>query len=289
MEHIPFQFFAWGASITFAIESLLLKYLSKHKVNNPWLLNITCLFFTILLNSSVSLYMGAGWPSAWGNILLAALFFALGMTLFNLVAYQLDVSVFIPLENFKTIFSVILGAMFLGEVLTGNQMYLIGAMVVAGIFVTFDENFSIKSFFSKGVILALVEMLAISLMALFLNKAAVDNNFWTLNLWYNVIAAGIMLFTWPLFSKDIKTLDKSHIGIIFLFALAGATANLLSAKAFTLNIGISQAIIAIPLSVIIAMASSLFFPKLFEHHTWKVYILRIASAATLIFAGIKLS
>jgi len=48
-------------------------------------------------------------------------------------------------------------------------------------------------------------------------------------------------------------------------------------------------IISIPLSVIAVMLIAPFYPKLLEHHTKKVYIIRIAAAAVLVYAGIRLS
>jgi len=38
-NHLPFQIFAWAASVLFAIEALQVKIISNHQVKNPWLLN----------------------------------------------------------------------------------------------------------------------------------------------------------------------------------------------------------------------------------------------------------
>ena len=286
--NFSFQIFAWVACCLLALESLAAKIISKHKINNPWLFNIVWVFFVVVLNSAICLWGGIGLPKIWNNIIWAGLFFALSSGLFTLVVYKFDVSVFVPLENLRTVFAVLLGMLFLGEVLTKTQLWLICVMVFAGIFVTADEKFSFRSFFNKKTFLILAEMASLAFMAMFLKKAAAENNFWTLNFWYNLIGMLFLLFTWPLFSKDIKKIDKTHIGGIFVLALFGAVGTLAATRAYASNIGISGAIISIPLSVIVVMLIAPFYPKLLEHHTVKVYIIRIAAAIILVYAGIKL-
>jgi drug/metabolite transporter (DMT)-like permease len=234
------------------------------------------------------LWAGATIPHVWGNIILVGLFFALGTSLFTLANYKLDVSVLTPLSSFHTVCVVILGVLFLNENLSSMQLWLIITMIVAAMLVTFDENFSIKSFFSKGVAISLVSMLSFALMAMFLKKASAEVPFWTLNLWYFFIGAILMMFTLPLFKNDIKSLNKNQLGNVLFLALAGTVATLLANKAYTTNISISGAIIYIPLSVIVVMLLSPFFPKFLEHHTWKVYLVRIIATAVLVYAGIML-
>jgi drug/metabolite transporter (DMT)-like permease len=287
--NFSFQIYAWVASILFAIEALQVKIISNHQVKNPWLLNGFWTFCVFIINTAVCLWAGAGVPSAWGNIFLAGLFFAIATSLFIFANYRLDVSTLSPLYNFRTIFVVILGALFLGEILTVTQLVLIGIMVLGGILVSFDERFSLKSFFSRGVLFALADMVALALMALFLKKAFVESGFWTVNLWYYFIATALLCLTLPFFYKDVKTLNKTQMGSMLLAAVAGAAGNFAANKAYVTNIGISGAILSIPLSAIAVMLIAPFYPKLLEHHTAKVYIIRIAAAAVLVYAGIRLS
>ena len=60
-------------------------------------------------------------------------------------------------------------------------------------------------------------------------------------------------------------------------------------RAFAVNVGISSAIMTVPLSMIFAVLFSVFAPKLLEKHTMKVYALRFAAAAIMIFAALRLS
>jgi len=66
-------------------------------------------------------------------------------TLFILALSQLDVSVLTPLFSFRTVFAVILGALFLNEVLTTHQYLLVAIIFVFGLFVSVDEKFSLRS------------------------------------------------------------------------------------------------------------------------------------------------
>jgi drug/metabolite transporter (DMT)-like permease len=288
MSHLPFQFFAWAASIAYMVETIQAKFISKHKIENPWLFNFVWLVFLLIMNTVVCLWAGATVPHVWGNVILVGIFFALGMSLFTLANYKLDVSVLTPLSNFHTIFVVILGVLFLNENLSSLQLSLIVIMFIAAMLVTYDENFSLKSFFNKGVFISLASMLCYALMAMFLKKASAEVPFWTLNLWYFFIGAVLMMFTLPLFKNDIKSLNKNQLWNVLFLSLAGTVATLLANKAYTSNISISGAIIYIPLSVIVVMLLSSFFPKFLEHHTWKVYLVRIISTAVLVYAGIML-
>ena len=285
---MSFQFFAWVASILFAVESIQTKFVSKHKIQNPWLFNFVWLLFLLFFNTIVCLSSGAGIPDAWGNIILVGLFFAIGLNLFTLANYRMDVSILTPLSNSQTIFAIILGMLFLNEHLSAWQSGLIGIMIVAGIIVTIDEKFSIKSFFNKGVTMCLASMLSFALMAMFFKKASTEVPFWTLNLWYFFSATVFTTLTIPFFKKDIKTLDKNQLSNVSLLALVGVLANLAANKAYTANISISTAITSIPLSMAIVILIAPFFPKLSEHHTWKVYLVRIIAAVVLVYAGLKL-
>ncbi len=49
-----------------------------------------------------------------------------------------------------------LASLILGEVLTGNQFLLITIIVIAGIFVTYDEHLKVRAFFRPIILLAVV-------------------------------------------------------------------------------------------------------------------------------------
>src|SRR5579864_1439344 len=123
-DHLPFQIFAWIASLLFAVEAVVIKAMSNHQVKNPWLLNAIWTFCVFVLNTIICLWAGAGLPHEWVNIILAGLFFAIATSFFIFANYKLDISTFSPLFNFRALFVVILGGLFLGEALTLQQLLL---------------------------------------------------------------------------------------------------------------------------------------------------------------------
>ena len=288
LNNLPFQAFAWIASVLFTGEALLAKYISKHNIKNPWLFNLLWVFFVFVLNTAVCLWEGITVPDKWVDIILAGVFFALAMGLFMFANNYLDISVLTPLFNFRTVFVVLLGTLFLGEVITISQYWLIGLMVVSGIIISLDEKFAKTSFLSKGFGFAMAEMITLALMALFLNRALARTDFWTVNFWYNLIGFVLIVFTWPFAKEGVKILTKFQVGNVFLMALMGVFGNLAVLKAYESNISISGAILSLPLSMVVVIVLSLFFPKLFEHHSWKVYAIRILAAIVLVYAGIKI-
>ncbi len=288
LNNLPFQAFAWTASVLFAGEALLAKYISKHSIKNPWLFNFLWVFFVFVLNTAVCLWVGISFPEKWGDIILAGVFFALAMGLFMFANNYLDITVLTPLFNIRTIFAVILGVVFLGEVITIKQYWLIGLMVVSGVIISLDERMAVKSFLSKGFGFAMAEMATLALMALFLNRALAHTDFWTVNFWYNLIGFVLVIFSWPFAKEGVKILTKPQVAGVFLMAFLGVFGNLAVLKAYKSNISISGAILSLPLSMVVVIVLSIFFPKLLEHHTWKVYTIRILAAIILVYAGIKI-
>ena len=99
----------------------------------------------------------------------------------------------------------------------------------------------------------------------------------------------MLLVTWPKFGKDFKKIGPKEFGATLLGALTGVVGILASNKAFASNIGVSAAIISLPISMIIAFLFSVFAPQLLEKHTLKVYFVRFAAATVMILAALKLN
>src|SRR3989344_1579835 len=162
------SFFAWLASLMYGLEAITGKLTSKHVIQNPYLFNFFWAFFILILTIPVALINGVTVPAHWGYIIIASFFYALSGVLYVLALYKLDVSVIAPLFSFRTAMAVILGALFLGEVLLTRQYVLIGIIFVFGIFVSIDEKSALRSFFTRGTAIALFAMLALVLMAIFI-------------------------------------------------------------------------------------------------------------------------
>lgn len=241
--------------------------------------------FTIPL----AVHYGASMPRFSWNLILAGLFTAVGGILYIICLYRMDISVLSPLYNFRTWFSVMLGVVFLHEVLSGWQYILIAVMFIAGIFSVLDESWNLKSFFTKNVGLAMIQMFILALMALFINKSVHELGFWTATLWITVIAQAILIFTVPLFWRDIFKINYKQAAVCFLVAVAGTFATIAANKAYQSNISLTSVILSVPLSMVVAYALSVFAPKLLEKHTHKVYLVRFAAAALMIIGAIQLT
>jgi len=286
---MPYQIFAWIASATYGLETIFAKASNKHAVKNIWLFNYLWLFVSMLYTVPVSLVNGAGWPAKWDIVIITSLANAAFSIIYMYALSKIDVSVFSPLFNFKTVFSIILSYFLLKETLFPWQLALVGVIFVAGFFVSLDEKLTPKSFFNRNVMALLLSTLLYAVFSILINKAIGANGYWPTNLWISILSVIVLTVTWPMFSKDIKKLKAIHLLSILGVVFMGTIGNLSSFKAFAENVGISSAIISVPFSMLIAIGLSFFFPEFLEKHKLRVYAVRVVSAAVMIYAAIRLS
>lgn len=279
---------AWLSSIAFGFEAILTKLSIRHAMHNPWHLNFFLQFFMVLITLPLAMYYGAGFPLEWLFIIVGGACYALGGSLYVVAMKKLDASVLGSLYCFRTAMAVIFGYLFLNEVLTGVQYILIFIIFVAGIFVSIDERFSIKSFFSMGVLVALLDMVVLVLWAACIKQSVPINGFWTTTIWVAVIGQVWLLLTVPLFIKEIKETKLKRYVPIFVTALAGGAGIILANAANAENISIASTIISLPISMIIAIIFSVVAPELLEKHTHKVYAIRLSAAAVMTIAALYL-
>jgi len=288
MTDIPFFVFAWIASIGYAVQTIISKLTTKHSITSPWLFNFLWNFFALILLVPIALYNGAGIPSHWGNIIPAAITYALVGIFFILSLYKLDVSVLTPLFSVRAAFAVLLGVVFLHESISGFQYFLIALILIFGVLVSVDERFSLKSFFNKGVLFAMLLMIVLPLQATFIKRAVGETDFWTTTLWMMFLSQVLLMLTIPMFKKELRKINVKQYGATIATAVAGLAATLAANKAFSENISITSAILSVPLSMIFVALFSIFKPELLEKHTFKIYAVRFISAAVMIVAALKL-
>lgn len=281
--------FAWGAAILLGIESILAKLTSKYAIKNPWLFNFVWNFIILLYTLVIALFFRIGWPSQWQNIIIAGAFYALSGVFYTWSLYLLDVSVLSPLFNFRTVFSVLLGVWLLGQLLTTQQYILIGITFVAGLFVSFDEHFKLRSFFRMPILIAMIAMVVIAAYGIYINKAIAANGYWTTVIWAYIVAQILLAFTWPKFGKDIGTISTKQLGALAVVSIAGTTGMLAANQAYTGNVGIASTIISLPFSMVMAFLFAIFAPTLLEKHTMKTYAIRFIAAGVMIAAALRLS
>lgn len=289
MNDLPFYFFAWLASIGYAIAGVAIKLASKHVVRNPWLFNFSWFLFIFLLSLPLALYYGAGIPNYWQNIIFGSFFAALGGAFYSLAAYKLDVSVLVPMFSFRSALAVVFGALFLAELLSTTQYMYVAAIFVLGFFVQIDEKFSLKSFFNIGTLFLFIDMIALVLLAIFAKHAISENGFWTATIWLSACSLLWSLPTVFFFKKDLPHTGRNQWLVLLLLASLGVIADLAANKAFSENVGVSSVIISLPLSMVIAALFSWLAPELLEKHTVKVYAVRFIAAGLMIYSAIRLT
>ena len=281
-------FFAWIASLLFGLEGIVAKLINKHSIGNPWLLNFLWMFFILIFTIPVALFYGVSFPIYWIYIVFGSIFFALASILNTFALSKLDISVFVPLFSFRTVMAVLVGSFVLQEILSVNQYFLILVIFIFGLFVSIDENFSLKSFFSWNILIALACMLCYVFSAMFLKMSVNVNGFWNTTLWFPLVGQFWLLFTVPFFKSTIVKVNWRQYSMIAVIAFIGVLGMLSANAAYAKNVSIASAIISLPLSMVIAFLFSVFAPELLEKHTYKVYIIRFVAAIVMIVAALNL-
>lgn len=286
---MPFYIYAWIGTIISGLFVIVAKLTSKYSIKNPWLFNFLLTTINLLFTLPPAIFNHAVTPTNWFPIILAAIFTTLTTIFYIFSNYKLDVSVFIPLFNFRGVFAVLIGMAFFGEKLTSNRLLLVALIVVAGIFSSLDEKFKIKSFFNKTIAIGILTAFFLTLENVFVKVSMVDNTVWTTNMWIAVLNFIMLIPTIPLFKKQLNSVDVSHILPVVAMGLFSTISGFAANYAYKTNLGITALIMNIPISMILAFMFSVFAPKLLEKHTLKIYAIRFSSAAVMIWAAMKLT
>lgn len=284
-----YLFFAWLASIIFGLEVIIGKFTSNRTVTNPWLFNFVWSLFIIILIVPFALINHVGIPHLTLNLLLVSVFYSLANIFYIISLQKMDVTAMGPLFNFRSVFSVMLGVIMLGEKINHFQIALITVIFITGILVNIDEKLKLKAFFKRAMLIVMMFLLALAIMGIYTNLAIAESGYWATTLWSMIFAQIFFLFTIPLFWKDlIKTKIKKYSGL-FLMSIASAGGTLAANQAYASNVGITSTILSLPFSMIFAIIISAINPRLLEHHTAKIYTLRVTAAAIMLFAALQLS
>ncbi len=286
---MSFIIFAWIACVIYALEILLSKFIAKYHIKNIWLYIFFWSLLIAIFTTIISVFNGAGLPKELPVLLTTTVLYILTGIFYIFALYGLDVSILSPFFNIRTVFTVLIAAVFLNEILSLQQYALIGVLFVAGVFLTMDEKLSHKSFFRKPIMYALLAMICVSFESVFVKKSIMLNGYWETNLWTNVFGMILLLPTYFLFKKDIKTISIKKTWTMSLIAITGTIATLASYKAYEQNVSITSAILTIPVSMIIVIIFSFFKPHFLESHSIKVYSIRLTAAVIMIIAALMLS
>jgi len=286
---MPYYVFAWITTVAYGLANITGKLTSKHAIKNPYLLNFLWGFFDLTVLAPLIFLVKPEMPKEYFNLMAYAFIWAYGGVLWVYCLSKIDVSVITPLGNLRTGFAVVIGAVFLKEILTIEQYLLVLFIILAGLLVTYEENFKIKKFFNKHVWLLILSTFIFALGGFFTNRSVNINGLWT-TVFGGIFFGMIMLLpTIFLFKKEIKHLEKRGLSGIFLTAVISSIGSVSANYAMGKNMSLTSVIISIPVALIIAPLFSKFKPELLEKHSLKVYTVRFAAAAVMIVSAVRLT
>ena len=284
-----FVFFAWIASFAFGMVSIIGKLTNKYAIPNVWLFNFLWMLFSLIVTIPIALINDVNIPTHWPSLIVVAFINAAFGILYIISLSLLDISVFIPLQNLRTAFIAIIGAVFLNEILQPFQYLLVLLIFFSGLFVSVDEKLTIRSFFKRPIAIALLCTFSYTLYGIAIKWSINENGYWQVTLWMAILSQILLLITYPLFKKDIKNLNMKQLLSVFAMSIMLALGIFMENRAYQDNVTITSIVTALPISMVLAFLFSIFAPKLLEKHTLKVYIIRFTAAAVMIISALKLS
>ena len=285
---MSFYALAWISTIAWGVYSFVGKLTSKYAISNPWMFNFVVNLFLLIFLIPTALYFGVGFPIEWRFLTLAAVSNAFWFFLYTYSLYRLDVSVLTPLFNFRSVFAVLLGGIFLGESLTSFQFLMFIVICIAGMFVSIEEDLNIRSFFNKNVAICILGMFFLALQGMFTNLTQQTNGTWETTLFMTLLTVLFMAPSIAFFKKDLKRVSAKNVSPLVLMALISVVGTVTSFEAYKSSLGITSLILAIPISMILAFAFSVAKPSLLENHSIKVYAIRFFATIVMIGAALAM-
>ncbi len=286
---MPFYIYAWIGAVASGLFVVVAKLTSKHAISNPWLFNFLLTTVTLLFTIPPAIYYHSILPNGWILVILAAIFATLNTIFYIFSNASLDVSVFMPLYNFRNIFTLLIGFLFFGDRFPTFKLFYVAVIIIAGVLTSLDEKLSLKSFFKITIALGILTVFFSAINGAFTKAVLMSNSLWTTNLWIAIINFVLLVPTIPLFKKDIKKLDVVHIVPVVLMGLFFTVGTFAANKGYEGSYSITSLIMVMPFSMIFAFLFSVFAPKLLEKHTLKIYMIRFISVAVMIWAAMQLT
>ena len=274
MNYIHFSFIA---AFFFAISQILNKLLSKHNIDNKdsmmaYFMLATASFALVLI-PFVSLSLPP--VEVFKYFIFAVFFFVFGFYFFFTGIFDADASSFAPLFQVQAGLIAVLAFVFLGERFTTSNYWFIFLLIIGAVLVSIDESMSFKKFFTKGIGFILLMQVFHATSNIFVGfsfkyMGSLEFLFWE-NLLIGLLALIFIFIKKPKMNYGLKKIYPMFLssyatgfGVVFLF------------KAFTENLTVSSAIglLSAPIVFVFSLFASKFFPKLLEHHSSKVYLIR---------------
>lgn len=289
----PYIIFSLLAALSFALANLILKFSSKHQLNNPWVLQFYSALTLIPFLLIIPVIFPVVFPQVgWQYIFLYALVFFIGNIFFIKAIYHLDASSFAPLFQLQSALIAVLAYFFLGERFPAQNYYLIFIMLIGSALVTLDERLQWKSFFQLAVGFILLQQFFHALSNLFAGFGLKNMNSFTFIFWGDLTAIFLTISVIPLIigSKNLKTSFVKLKPLFYagFFSTVGAT-SLFTAFQSNLTISSALSLLTAPIVLVLSVILAFWKPNLLEHHSLKVYTWRAIGVILTLLATIKIS
>lgn len=288
MNYIAFSILA---AVSFAISIIVGKFVSKKRIENAdslFVLSLlTLLSVGIFIPLIVPIYIT---KTAILPVILYSATYILGFYLYIKALFLVDASVIGPILQFQAGFLVILAALFLGEGYSLPTYLWLAALIFGAILVSMSEKLRLSDFFQKGVLLLIGTQLLHAISNLFVGISLKTISFWSV-MFFNGVGIALTALLFSLIKKPKLKYPAPTIRLLVArgaFSVMGAAALF---RAFQENLSISGVIglMAAPIVFVISILASVFYPKLLEHHSARVYAVRGVGLLIILFGAIKLT
>ncbi len=280
------------AALCFATGGILSKLTSKHLISDKnslmALFFIYCFIYGLFLIPFIDhqFLPQSSMMSMLGNIFT----FIIGYYLFYAGLQQIDASSFAPLFQLQGGLIAILAFLFLDERFPLTNYLFIALLIIGAILVSIDESFKLKSFLKPGILLILLMQLFHAFSNLFVGLSLkfigpLDILFW------QYMALGVIFVPFYFLTKPKLNYPVKNLLSLFLAIFCSGTGAIFLFKAYQTNLTISGtiAMLSTPIVFIFSVLCSRFFPKLLEHHSSKVYLIRTIGLIIILFGAFKLA
>jgi len=288
----PYVFFSILAAISFALSTLIIKFTSKHRISNSWVLLFYYYLGLVPSLFLIPLIFKVDFPEGgWVFVVLYAFAFFLGSIFFTKALYRLDASTIAPFYHLQSLFIIILAFFFLNERFSFEK-YLFGIMMIIGsLFITLDEKMNIKTYFKIGVLLIVMQQFFHAISNIFAGFALKQMNSFTFIFWGDLVAVSFVFLLIPFVGASKFKVSFNQIKPLLIsgfFSTIGAT-SLFTAFMFNITISSILSLLASPIVFVLAVIASIVKPNLLEHHSLRVYIVRGIGFFLILFGAINLS
>ena len=225
-------------------------------------------------------------------LVFSSVVFFIAMNIGSYNFTKVDLSIIGPLTQTKTLFSLMLSFIFLGEVFQPITYFWISIIMIGGAIVSMDEKFNIKSLFTYMIFFVLLSNLAWSITDISSRKILDELDVWNANAWRMFIMSPLGLLTLPFIKKEERLVKKRVlIQMMSSFVLADILGTFFILSAFNLGtVTLSNAFAMMRglLIIMITFVISKFRPEMLENHPTKVYIVRFVGSVLMVLAAIQL-